>query len=95
MPWPRFKSKKAWTDRENREWHPAGPLPEWEELDLFEGSAWYVLDHKMEFPEEGSIVIIHKDESQKNLRVGLCLDVSTDGFKRLLLISEVYSRENF
>lgn len=93
--WPRFKSKKAWLDNNKREWHPAGPLPEWEELDIWTGSAWYILDRNMDFPPVDTEIAIRRNSIIKTLRVEYELDVSSDGFKRLVLISEVYSSDNF
>jgi hypothetical protein len=93
--WPRFKSKKAWLDNNKREWHPAGPLPEWEELDIWTGSAWYILDRNMDFPLVDTEIAIRRNSIIKTLRVEYELDVSSDGFKRLVLISEVYSSDNF
>ncbi len=87
--WPRFGSKKAWLDNSKRQWHPAPALPEWSELNNFMGVAWYVLDKSVEFPEEGSIIKIHQMGVSKMIHMLETLDVSKDGFKCLVIISEV------
>ena len=89
MPFPRFGAKKSWFDSSKRTYVPAGPLPDWEELDDFEGIPWYILSHSGVFPEEGQIVSIFQGESRKRFRVLSFLDYSNNGFKCLALISEV------
>lgn len=89
MPFPRFKSKKAWHDNDQREWIPAGRLPAFEELNDFTGTPWYILDRRSEFPAEDEVVDLVRKDVQKKVKVLSFLSWSTNGFKCLVLISEV------
>jgi hypothetical protein len=89
MFFPRFKSKKAWQDNAQREWVPAGRLPAFEELNDFTGTPWYILDHQSDFPSEEQVVEIFRKDSRKKVKLLSFLSWSTNGFKCLVLISEV------
>ena len=49
----------------------------------------------MDFPDIDTQIMVHLNSITKTLRIESLLDVSSDGFKRLVLISEVYSSDNF
>ena len=90
MSFPRFKLKKAWHDCAQREWIPAGRVPAYEELNDFTGTPWYVLDKQCNFPVEDDVItLFQKDHAPKKIKVLGSLSFCKDGFKCLLLISEV------
>jgi len=89
MPFPRFKSKKAWHDGAQREWIPAGRLPAFEELNDFTGTPWYILDHQSDFPSPDEVLNLVRNDDHKKVKVLSFLSWSTNGFKCLVLISEV------
>tara|TARA_B100000780_G_C20991497_1_gene396536 strand:+ start:89 stop:379 length:291 start_codon:yes stop_codon:yes gene_type:complete len=92
---PRFHSKDAWLDSAGREWVFAGRLPEWEALDDFVGIGCFILSKDVDFPEEEDTVSIFRGVSrlggveEKRLRLMSLLDATNDGFKCLVLVSEV------
>lgn len=90
MEYPR-RNNKNWKESKNdRQWVPAGRLPEWEVADNYSGIPYFVLLGKTsEFPSEEEEVNISQGSSIKRLRVLELLDVSTSGFKCLYLVSEV------
>ena len=89
MNYPR-RSNNNWKDCQGRQWKPAGRLPEWEQLDNYAGIPYYVMINTMQqFPEvEDVLSILHKKE-KKTIRVLELLDVSSNGFKSLYLVSEL------
>lgn len=96
MEYPR-RNNKNWKESKNdRQWVPAGRLPEWEVADNYGGIPYFVLlgipsedEDDDEFPSEDEEVIISRGGTSKRLRVLKLLDVSTSGFKCLYLVSEV------
>ena len=88
MIWPRFGTSK-WKDCMGREWTAAGHLSEWESLDNFVGIPYYVLDRSGSFLEWDSLIEISSGCNSKTLRVLNLLDVSSNGFKSLYLVSEL------
>lgn len=100
MEYPR-RNNKNWKESKNdRQWVPAGRLPEWEVADNYSGIPYFVLLGKTnetsefpseddEFPSEDEEVNISRGGTSKRLRVLELLDVSTSGFKCLYLVSEV------
>jgi len=89
MSFPRFGTKKAWKDSAQREWIPAGHLPAFEELNDFTGTPWYILDHQSDFPSEEDTINLFASDVRKRVKVLSFLSWSTNGFKCLVLISEV------
>ena len=92
---PRFNSKNRWLDSEGRQWVFAPKLPEWEATDDWFGVGCFILSKTVDFPEEEDIVTIFRPASsggpveKKMLRVMSFLDATNDGFKCLVLVSEV------
>jgi len=86
---PRFNSKEAWFDAQNRQWVFAGRLPEWEEMDIFVGAPCFVLDKMGSFPDDEDVVDLFRENLTKKVRVLTMLDSDKNGFKCLVLLSEV------
>ena len=101
MKWPRFGSKKAGLDDKGREWIKASGVTDWLELDNVEGELWFVLvrrqvytdeiyeDEYVSIPCEDDEIEVGFDHMKKRFHVLELLDVSRNGFKCLVLISEV------
>ena len=59
------------------------------QLNDFTGTPWYILDHQSDFPSEEQVVEIFRKDSRKKVKLLSFLSWSTNGFKCLVLISEV------
>ena len=85
---PRF-SKDVWKDASGCFWKRAPVKEEWQELDIWEGSPFYIKSLDGLFPEEGETVRLFKNGNCIRVKMNQILEVSQSGFKCLALVFEV------